>query len=206
MSQVICRQTGAQHEDVLVGSGPGIDSAVVMLPGGKVLVTSTDPVSFIPSLGATKSAWLSVHGTASDLATSGLPPRYAVFDLNLPPSMSDITLREFWSGIHQTCRGLKISIIGGHTGRFQGCDYTVVGGVTMFAIGDDNSYVTSTMGRVGDDIIATMSAGIEASAILALSFPRTLKKAIGARTVEKARALFTKISVVSDALSATRVG
>ncbi len=206
MSQVICRLTGAQYDDILAGPELGMDSAVVMVPGGQVLVTSTDPVSFIPSLGATKSAWLSVHGTASDLATSGLPPRYAVFDLNLPPSMSDRTLREFWRGIHETCRELKISIIGGHTGRFQGCDYTVVGGVTMFTVGDDNSYVTSAMGRNGDDIIATKSAGIEASAVLALSFPRTLRKAVGEQTVEKAGSLFTRISVVNDALSAIRVG
>src|SRR5213593_3532186 len=135
MSRTICRLTGAHDKNLLVGPKLGLDSAVLKIPEGKVLVSSTDPVSFMPLLGPAKSAWLTVHGTASDVATSGLPPRYATFDLNLPPSMTDETLRQFWRAIHTTCQQLGISIIGGHTGRFQGCDYTVVGGVTVFAIG-----------------------------------------------------------------------
>jgi hydrogenase expression/formation protein HypE len=206
MAKAMYRLTGARDHNLIAGPGPGLDTAIVRLPGGRVLVASTDPISFIPSLGPRRSAWLSVHGTASDIATCGVGPRYATFDLNLPPSMRDRVLRQFWLAIHETCRQVGIAIIGGHTGRFQGCDYTVVGGVTMFTIADETAYVTSAMGQNRDELIATKGAAIEAGAILSLSFPRTLKRAIGERAVERAQSLFTKISVVNDALSAAKTG
>ncbi|HLE64567.1 MAG TPA: AIR synthase-related protein, partial [Candidatus Bathyarchaeia archaeon] len=104
------------------------------------------------------------------------------------------------------CKNLGISIIGGHTGRFQGCDYTVVGGSTMFAVGKEGAYVTSDMARAGDDLIATKSAAIEATSILARSFPRTVEKHLGRGILEKTKGLFKKISVVEDALTASSVG
>jgi len=170
------------------------------------MIASTDPVSFIPSIGPEESAWLSVHAVASDVATSGVPPRFALFELNLPPSLSDELLGRYWKAIHTACKNLGISIIGGHTGRFQGCDYTVVGGSTMFAIGTEDAYVTSDMARAGDDLIATKSAGIEATSILARSFPRTVEKYLGRDTLEKTKGLFKEISVVEDALTASAVG
>jgi len=170
------------------------------------MIASTDPVSFIPSLGPEESAWLSVHAVASDVATSGVPPRFAMFELNLPPSLSDELLERYWRSIHTACKNLGISIIGGHTGRFQGCDYTVVGGSTMFAIGTEGGYVTSDMARAGDDLIATKSAAIEATSVLARSFPRTVQKHLGRVILEKTKGLFKKISVVEDALTASAVG
>jgi len=171
-----------------------------------VMIASTDPVSFIPSLGPEESALLSVNAVASDVATSGFLPRFAMFELNLPPSLSDELLGRYWKSIHTACKKLGISIIGGHTGRFEGCDYTVIGGSTMFAIGNEAAYVTSDMARAGDDLIATKSAAIEASAILARSFPQTVERHLGSDIMEKARSLFTKISVVEDALAASSVG
>lgn len=206
LAQTVFRQMGAGSSEVVRGPRPGVDCSVLRLGESRVIIVSTDPVSFIPSLGPEESAWLSVHAVASDVATSGVPPRFALFELNLPPSLSDELLGRYWKSIHTACKNLGISIIGGHTGRFQGCDYTVVGGSTMFAIGNEAAYVTSDMARAGDDLIATKSAAIEATAVLARSFPRTVEKGLGRETLEKARSLFKKISVVEDALTAGSVG
>src|SRR3990172_8518247 len=206
LAQTVFRQTGAWNSEVVRGPRPGVDCSVLRLGRGRVMIASTDPVSFIPSLGPEESAWLSVHAVASDVATSGVPPRFALFELNLPPSLSDELLGRFWKSAHTTCKNLGISIIGGHTGRFQGCDYTVVGGSTMFAVGKEGAYVTSDMARAGDDLIATKSAAIEAPSILARSFPRTVEKHLGRGILEKAKGLFKKISVVEDALTASSVG
>ncbi len=206
LAQTVFRQTGAGSSEVVRGPRPGVDCSVLRLGKGRVMIVSTDPVSFIPSIGPEESAWLSVHALASDIATSGVPPRFALFDLNLPPSFSDELLGSYWRSIHTACKNLGVSIIGGHTGRFQGCDYTVVGGSTMFAIGTEGAYVTSDMARAGDDLIATKSAAIEATSILARSFPRTVEKHLGREILEKTRGLFKKISVVEDALTASSAG
>ncbi len=206
MASTIFTWAGAKSPQLVRGPRPGVDCSVLRLGRGRVMIVSTDPVSFIPSLGPEESAWLSVHALASDIATSGVPARFALFELNLPPSFSDELLRSYWRSIHTVCKNLGISIIGGHTGRFQGCDYTVVGGSTMFAVGKEGAFVTSDMARAGDDLIATKSAAIEATAILARSFPRTVEKHLGRVILEKTKGLFKKISVVEDALIAGSVG
>ncbi len=76
----------------------------------------------------------------------------------------------------------------------------------MFALGADGAYVTSDMAWAGDDLIATKSAAIEATSILARSFPRTVEKHLGRDILEKTRGLLKKISVVEDALTASSVG
>ena len=206
LAETVFQHTGAGGTEIVKGPRPGVDCSVLRLGRGRVMIVSTDPVSFIPSLGPEESAWLSVHALASDIATSGVPPRFALFELNLPPAFSDKLLGRYWRAIHTTCKNLGITIIGGHTGRFQGCDYTVVGGSTMLAIGKEGAYVTSDMARAGDDLIATKSAAIEATSILARSFPRTVEKHLGRDVLEKTRGLFRKISVVEDALTASSVG
>ncbi len=206
MNEAIYRLRGAESPLALVGPGPGLDTTVLKITNRRVMVASTDPISYIPSLGTERSAWLSVHATASDIATSGLSPQCAIFDLNLPPTMSDRTLREYWKAIHKTCFRLGISVVGGHTGRFEGCDYTVVGGVTMFSFGKRTGYVTAGMARKGDDLIVTKGAAIEGTAVLALSFPKTLENKFGKSTVKKASKLLEEVSTIEDALCASKVG
>jgi hydrogenase maturation factor len=172
----------------------------------KVIVVTADPLSFIPSLGARESAWLSVNLLASDLTTSGLAPQYGVFDFNLPPRMTSAAFASYWRCFHDECKKLGLAIIGGHTGRYQGCDYTVIGGGVMYTIGGDERYLTSNMGQPGDDIILTKGAAIETTAVLARSFPKTVRKALGADLFGKARAYLHKVSTVSDSLTAVSVG
>ncbi len=206
LKQTILRLQGAKSPRTLVGPSLGLDTAVLEMGRRRVMVASSDPVSYIPALGPERSAWLSVHATASDIATSGISPKYAMFELNLPPAMSDRTLWEYWKAIHHSCRQLGVSVIGGHTGRFEGCDYTVVGGVTMFSFGGANDYVTSGMARNGDDLVVTKGAAIEAAAVLAVSFPKTVAKAVGKSVAGTASKLFEEISVVEDAICASKVG
>ncbi len=206
MASTIYRLAGAENPDVIVGPSPGTDASVLKIGHGRVLISSSDPVSLIPSIGPGKSAELSVHGVASDIATSGIAPRFASFNLNLPPSMPDSLLREYWLSIHRTCRQLGITILGGHTGRFEGCDYTVIGGATMSGIGNEDSYVTSGMARDGDSLIETKSAALESTALLSMSFPMTVERRLGSQLRLRGARLMSKISTVRDSLVAASTG
>jgi len=48
------------------------------------MVLSTDPFYIAKELGIEKAAWFAVHILASDVAVSGIRPRYLSIDLNLP--------------------------------------------------------------------------------------------------------------------------
>jgi hydrogenase expression/formation protein HypE len=204
--RVIYRNLGSRRNEVLVGPSPGVDTSVVKIATNEVLVSTTDPISFIPELGPGDSAWLSVNVIASDLVTSGFRPQYAIFDLNLPPSIQDDELEKYWKAIGHECERLGISILGGHSGRFEGLNYTIVGAGTMFSIGSSNSYLTSKDGSIGDRIIVTKSAAIASTGILSRVFPNTISAKFGDALMERAQGYFNKISVVEDALTAVKAG
>ena len=206
MANVIGRFTGTKSPSVLIGSRPGIDVSVLRLDRQRVMIVSSDPVSFIPSMGAEASARMSVYEVASDVATSGILPKYAVVDLNLPPKMSDRVLTTFWKSFHETCIELGLSIVGGHTGRFEGCDYSVIGGATLWTYCSDDEYLTSSMANDGDDLIITKSAAFGATSVLTRAFPRTVRKALGSKLFNRAWDYFRNANTVTDATTAAKAG
>jgi len=206
LQRVIYRQLGAGKRNVIVGPRFGVDNAVVRIAPKKVMITTADPLSFIPALGARDSAWLSVNLIASDLTTSGFQPQYGVFDFNLPPRMPTRQFTDYWASFHSECRRLGLAIIGGHTGRYEGCDYTVIGAGVMYAVGGESKYLTSEMGQVDDDIVLTKGAAIETTAVLTRAFPNTVRRALGDRLFERAQRYLRKVSTVKDALIAVTVG
>jgi hydrogenase expression/formation protein HypE len=160
----------------------------------------------IPSVGPKLSAWLSVHLIASDLASSGVSPQFAMLDLNLPPQMDLADVEEYVESIGESCEALGISIAGGHTGRYPGSGYTVVGGGTMLSVAREDAYVTPAMARPGDSVVMTKGAAIGAAAVLSHAFPETVGSRSGAGTLRRARSRLKDCSTVKDALAAAAVG
>lgn len=197
---------GAHRPEIVIGPTHGCDNAVVRLNGTQVMVVTTDPLTIIPALGIEDSAWLTVHLIASDLATSGVMPQYAVFDLNLPPSISEQDFERYWTAIHEECKRLGIAIVAGHTGKFFGCDYTIVGGGMMVGIANEHDYVAPTMAQLGDHVVVTKGAAIGSTGILARVFPETIRRRFGDDFQRRAAGYFERYSVVKDAATATTVG
>jgi len=129
-----------------------------------------------------------------------------MFDLNLPPQLSNNLLTAYWKSIHQSCKNLGLSIVGGHSGRFEGCDYSVVGGATMWTTARKNEFLTSGMAQSGDDLIFTKSIAYGATSILTRAFPRTVRKYLGQPLFEKAWKYLQTASTVKDSLSAVKAG
>ena len=206
LESVIYRSLGASSSRLIVGPAFGADNSILRLNRGRVLVATSDPLSYIPSVGPKASAWLSVHLLASDLTTSGFSPEFGLFDFNLPPTLSDTNFARYWRSFHKESKQLGLSIIGGHTGRYPGIDYTIVGGGVVMATGPEDRYLTSSMARAGDDVILTKGAAIETTAILTRAFPKRARRALGNRLFEKAWDYLYKVTAVADALTASSVG
>ncbi len=206
IEKLVYPKLGANRAEVLVGPGHGRDNAVVRIGSNKVLVTTADPLSVIPALGFKDSAYLSVHLLASDIATCGFAPQYFVVNLNLPPQMKNEEFEEYWGCMHAECKKLGIAIIGGHTGRYPGSDYTVVGAGVMMTLAPENRYVASTMCEPGNLLLMTKGTAIATTAILARAFPETVEKTYGTPFLKKAQQYLSKFSVVEDALTAASVG
>ena len=206
MDALVYRNLGEERGEVLVGPGRGLDNAVLSLTGQEVLILTVDPVSMIPSIGARKSAWLSVHLIASDFTTSGVDPEFATFSYNFPPEMSGRQVGEYLRSVGDECRRLGMAVVAGNTGTYPGGAFTVIGAGTMFGRSRQGAYVTPAMARAGDAVIVTKGAAIEATASLACSFPRSVADAIGRRRAAEARMMIELCSTVADARTARKVG
>jgi len=204
--QVILRRLGAKDPDVLVGPQHGVDIGVVRVADGVAMALTADPVFVVPAYGWDRAAWFAVHILASDASTSGLRLRWMAVDLNLPPEITDDELTALWDAFHRTCREIGIAVVTGHTARYEGCAWPMVGGAVCMASGPEDRYVTPTMARPGDEVVVTKGAAIEATALFAATFPERLAKGVGADVVRAADALFEQMTVVPDATVAREFG
>lgn len=204
--QLILRRLGAPDPDVLTPPRHGVDVGVVKVAPGVAMALTTDPVFVVPAYGWERAAWFAVHILASDAATSGLPLRWMAVDLNLPPELDDEGLAALWDAFHRTCADLGIAVVTGHTARYDGCAWPMVGGATCMALGADDAYVTPEMARPGDVVVVTKGAAIEATALFAATFPDRLAAGVGEEVVRAGDALFGSMTVVPEAAIARRFG
>jgi hydrogenase maturation factor len=204
--EVIYPRLGRRDPSVLVPPQHGVDIGVIDIGGGQVMAVTCDPVFVVPAYGWERSAWFAVHILASDAATSGLAPRYMTIDLNLPLGIAKGEFVALWQAMHAECEKLGIAVIAGHTARYQGCDYPMIGGATVMAVGPRDAYVTPAMAAPGQDVVITKGPAIEASALFAATFPKRIAAAYGEDFARRADGLFWKMSVVEDALTAAAAG
>jgi hydrogenase maturation factor len=204
--EIIYPRLGRRDPAVLVPPQHGVDVGVVDIGGGQVMAVTCDPVFVVPQYGWERSAWFAVHILASDAAVSGLPPRWMTIDLNLPLGIGKEQFVALWRGMAAECEKLGIAVIAGHTARYAGCEYPMIGGATVMATGPCDRYVTPAMAGPGEDVVITKGPAIEATALFAATFPRRVAAAHGEDFARRADAFFGRMSVVEDALTAASVG
>ncbi|SMC01750.1 Hydrogenase maturation factor [Sulfobacillus thermosulfidooxidans DSM 9293] len=197
---------GEKRPEVLVGPQSGVDIAITRVAPGTVMATTTDPVFIVPAYGWERAAWFAVHILASDAATSGLPPSLMTVDLNLPLSITTAEFEKLWTAFAHTCQQLGIAVISGHTARYEGCEYPMVGGATVMSIGPEDRYITTGMAEKGDMVLCTKGAAIEATGLFAATFPDYIRQHVGEDIWKQADALFDHMTVVEDARIAAEQG
>lgn len=200
--QFILNRCGQKRDEVWVGPQFGVDVAVVDLGADLAMALTSDPLSLIPSLGLSESAWLSVQLMANDMATTGFAPMYGQFVLNLPAKFSKDDFKTYWNHIHQYCAQIGVAITGGHTGFIEGQNSTIAGGGTFITIAPKAQIRVAKFAQPGDDILVTKSCALSSAAILAMSFPQTVKQQAGAEIYQLACSSFYQTSSLKDALIA----
>lgn len=196
---------GAVRHEVSQGSAFGVDISMVDIGQGLALLSTSDPLSLIPSLGLQESAWLSVHLMANDMATSGHAPQYGQFVLNLPTTLSEADFQSYWEYIHQYCREIGLAITGGHTGFIPGQNSTIAGGGTFSSVVAKEQVLLASEAQEGDSILLSKSAALSSAAILALSFPKKVVEHCGKEAYLKAADGFYRTSSLQEGLVATKL-
>jgi len=196
---------GADRDDVRLGPRHGVDFGVVDV-GERAVVMASDPVFVMPSLGFERAAWFAFHILMSDVAVSGLPPTHLSVDFNLPPEITNEEFRTVWETFDAEARDLGVSVVTGHTGRYAGCNYPMVGGATAVSVGDFDDLVRPDGAGVGDRIVVTKGPAIEATGLLSIQFESLMADELDAATIDDATDRFYDMSPVRDALTAAAAG
>jgi hydrogenase expression/formation protein HypE len=199
-SRFLFDRLGKKDKTVLVPPMPGVDSGVVDVGRGKVLIIAEDPIFTMPMLPLRTFGWFTVHIGASDVAVMGVKPRYMTYSLLMPPETSTRALKTIVDSIHKTAESLDIAIVGGHTGFYPGIS------APLIAFTKKGNYVTPAGARPGNAIILTKGPAIETAGLLSVLREKELARIYPKSLIRKAKGLCRKITVVEDALVAMKAG
>ncbi|MFA6549171.1 MAG: AIR synthase family protein [Candidatus Margulisiibacteriota bacterium] len=195
--RVIYPRLGAEDKNVVIGPRHGVDYGVLKV-GDKYLAMSTDPFFIVPAYGFDRAAWFAFHIIFCDVAVSGLIPKYLAIDLNLPPEMKEEEIEKMWETVHEESKKYGISIVTGHTARYTGCNYPMVGGATAMAIGEEKDLRGPHKVKVGDKVVITKGPAIETTGLLAVTFADKFIQAGGKVFQKEAEDIFYQMSVMDD--------
>jgi hydrogenase maturation factor/predicted fused transcriptional regulator/phosphomethylpyrimidine kinase len=202
-SRIILPNKGALSPDVIVGPKMGMDGAVVKI-GEYFMVIAEDPIFPSPTMSPEDFGWITVHIGASDVAVMGVLPKYMSYSLLLPPDTEEDYIERLVKSIDKYASELGISIVGGHTGYYGAVTIPTIGGITV--LGTGKKFITPAGAQVGDAIVITKGAAIEAAALLACELGEKIKKSgVDRKLVERAGKRLKEISVVKDAVLASEI-
>jgi hydrogenase expression/formation protein HypE len=192
-----------QDERLILGPGIGLDCAVIDL-GSTLLVFKSDPITFASD----EIGWYAVQVNANDIATTGATPSWFLMTLLLPEEETSSSLVEQISQqVYEACRGMGVTVIGGHTEITQELKRPIVVG-TLIGEVDRDQLITPRGAQPGDRILLTKGVPVEATSILAREFPERLKDYLEPEELAQARDYLYEpgISVLQEARLATQAG
>lgn len=200
LAKIVFPRLELEDDSVLVGPGVGIDSSVVEMDEG-VVVLSSDPIT-----GALESpGMLAVNVNANDVASMGASPEWFLLNLFLPEGSESSDIESVMDEAASKCDELDISIVGGHTEVTPGLDRILISGA-MVGTAPGDRWVSSADAKPRDRILFTKSAAVEGTYILSVDREEELRDALGSEIVESAQGFLGRLSVVEEALAAVSIG
>ena len=180
---------------VVIGPAVGEDATIIDM-GNNYLVSKTDPITHVTE----EIGHYAVNINANDIAAMGGNPLWFLATILMPYGSSADDIRKIFSQLSQSCKTLGIAYCGGHTEITSSVNIPVVIGQMLGEATRDN-LKPSSGACLGDDLIMTKSAAIEATAIIALEKEQELGTHFDHAVIMKAQKYLHNpgISVVKEA-------
>ena len=199
LEKIVFKHLGSKINGLILGPSKGEDAAVIRV-GKKLFALSCDPIS-----GAVKNiGWFAINICCNDVAVMGVQPKWFLGCLMLPKNATQETIRKICSQMDKAAKKIGVGIIGGHCEITPNLNYPLVVGFCMGEIKNGKITPTSNV-KVKDKIVLTKTVGIEGTAILAFDKENVLRKKFGLKFVREAQTYLKKISIVQEALEASKI-
>ncbi|MFX1417836.1 MAG: AIR synthase family protein [Promethearchaeota archaeon] len=188
-----------QDKRVVMGSKIGEDAAVIDMPGMNYLVAKTDPITFTTD----EIGYYAVIVNVNDIACTGAKPKWFQSTILLPDKLTtSIMIEKIFTSIHNTCKSLGITVVGGHTEITPGLNRPIVIGSLIGEVQKDKLILTSGA-EPGDALILTKGVFIEGTSIIGREKENELRiKGFDTDFIEKCKNYLYNpgISVLNEAL------
>lgn len=184
-----------KRNEVLLGSGTGIDSCIIDLKGD-LLVVTTDPIT-----AATANAGkLCANICCNDIAAAGAEPVAILVTLLVPLNFELSAIERIIEDLDAECRRLNIQLAGGHTEKTDAVTRLVL---SATVIGRKKDYVPQKV-YPGDVLIMTKGAAYEGSSIIASDYEYKLTNLLTKKQINFLKNLISEISVLPESKIATK--
>ena len=193
LARYVLGRLGAPADALAAPPAPGHDACALDL-GDRFLVIASDPALGVP---LDHLGHLAVHYSASDVAVFGATPRYLVSDILLPPGADVAVLDTITAQMDKACRGLGISIIGGHSGAYPALAEPIV--VTT-VLGFTERLLSPANIRPGMHILLVKGLGGETACHLSLSRQEAVESVLGVERAKALRGTVREATCVAEAL------
>ncbi|TFF97102.1 MAG: hydrogenase expression/formation protein [Promethearchaeota archaeon] len=185
---------------IVLGSKLGEDAAVIDM-GDKYLVAKTDPITFATD----KIGYYVVNVNVNDLVCTGATPMWFQSTILLPEKKTtEQMIEKIFKSIHDTCKELNISVIGGHTEVTTGLKHPIIIGSLMGEV-EKEKLVKTEGAEPGDALILTKGIFIEGTSIIGREKANFLReKGYSEAFIEKCKKYLYEpgISVLKEAVIA----
>jgi len=151
-----------QDKRIVMGSKIGEDAAVIDIPGKNYLVVKTDPITFTTD----EIGYYAVIVNVNDVVCTGAKPKWFQSTILLPENLTTSKMIEtIFKSIHNTCRSLGITVVGGHTEITPGLERPIVIGSLIGEV-EKNKLILTSGAEPGDALILTKGIFIEGTSII----------------------------------------
>jgi hydrogenase expression/formation protein HypE len=151
-----------QDNRVIMGSKIGEDAAVIEIPGENYLVAKTDPITFATD----EIGYYVVMVNVNDLVCTGAKPKWFQSTVLLPSNhTTSQMIYKIFNDIHNTCKSMEITVIGGHTEVTPELSRPIVIGSLIGEV-NKNKLVLTSGAESGDALILTKGIFIEGTSII----------------------------------------
>lgn len=159
-----------QDSRVIMGSKIGEDAAVIDIPGKNFLVAKTDPITFATD----EIGYYTVIVNVNDLVCTGAKPKWFQSTILLPEKLTTSRMIDkIFKNIHDTCKSMDITVVGGHTEITPGLERPIVIGSLIGEVPKDKLVLTSGA-KPGDALVLTKGIFIEGTSLIGREKEREL--------------------------------